>query len=159
MKSLYLTYSLLLSLFLLSCGEEKQQLPSEQIVVEEAPKNQTLFVSNFTDLPSEIDGCSCIFSTDSLAYTKESYLYANDFGKVAFMKINGKITRLEEMQREEKDSLTTFTSYKAEGIEVDVTTSQGKQTGEESQEESGTITIRQEDGQTLTKTFYGQCGC
>lgn len=162
MKPLYLTFLALLTLTLLSCGGEKQQpsiaqpAPEPEKIVED----NTLFISTFTDLPNEIDGCSCLFSSDSVSYANNTYIFANDFAKVSFMQINGKLTKFEQISFIKNDSLSTTASYKSDGgVEIDIETKRGKEMGEESVEETGTITVKQDDGQTITKSIYGACGC
>ncbi|MFY7728626.1 MAG: hypothetical protein ACOVRN_03825, partial [Flavobacterium sp.] len=49
-------------LILISCAKEKA----------ETQKPETFTVNTFTDLPPEIDGCSCIFSEDSCLMQKKN---------------------------------------------------------------------------------------
>lgn len=158
MKLYHLTYSFIIGFILISCGEDKKPVLPEPAPVQES-KPKTLIVGSFTEIPSEIDGCSCNFSADSTAFNNRSYLFVDNMQKTAFMKINGELVKLEETTHQQKDSVNFFSSYKSGSLKVDVEATTGKKTGDESTSQFGTITIQQEDGQKLTKTFYGDCGC
>jgi hypothetical protein len=168
MKPPYFTFLALLTLTLLSCGGEKQQ-PSVALPVPEPEKvieDNTLFISTFDTIPDEISGCGCSFASDSLAYKLNHLLFADDIGEIAYMKINGKITRLtqskdatEENVSIATDSTATHAVYKGNGIEVILDSRKGRDIDYEVWEETGTITVKQDDGQTITKSIYGACGC
>jgi hypothetical protein len=163
MKPLYLTSIALLTLLLLSCGGEKQQpsLPQPAPELEKVIEDKTLVISSFDSIPDDIEGCSCLFSTDSLP-NKNNYLLASKYGgstNFSYMMVNGKMLRLTESERADTDTTSTIAIYKADRIEVGLHLIHGKKTGEESNEETGTITIKQDDGQTITKSIYGACGC
>ena len=156
------TILIIAALALASCGGEKQQTAIEQPIPEpeKVIEDKTLVISSFSELPDEIEGCSCLFSADSLA--KNSYLFASKYGSgtpISYIKVNGKMLRLTESEHTDTDSTSTFAIYKTDGIEVELDIKHGVKTGEESVKENGTITIKKEDGQTITKSIYGACGC
>ncbi len=136
------------SLIFISCAKEKTQ----------SQKSETFTVNTFTDLPPEIDGCSCIFSEDSLSYAKEKYIYANDFAKTSFIKVNGKMIRLTETEHANQNSVTKSKSI-GDGYEVEIKAKVFRTTDLEYNEMEGTMTIKSKKGKTLTKTIYGVCGC
>lgn len=146
---------------LISCQKEKQEsaILTEPEKITAAPEMRPLLLTSFTDVPPEIDGCSCLFSSDSLDFKNNRYLYANDFAEVAFMKINGITVKFKQVSHQEKDSLSTFTIYRAEDLEMSIETKQTKKIDYEVMEETGTITVKRSDGQAITKTIYGVCGC
>ncbi|MFP9100797.1 hypothetical protein ACLI09_17255 [Flavobacterium sp. RHBU_24] len=153
---------------LYSCGGEKQQ-PTNQVTITEPEKvveDHTLVISTFDTVPDEIDGCSCAFASDSIAYKANHLLFADDIGDIAYMKINGKMVRLTQSEHATKendstiiDSTATHALYKAKGIEVILDTQKGRNIDTEVWEETGTIKIKQEDGQTIKRAVYGSCGC
>lgn len=136
------------SLILISCAKEKNQ----------PQKPETFTVNTFTDLPPEIDGCSCIFSEDSLSYAKEKYIYTNDFAATSFIKVNGKMIRLTETKHANPNSLTISKSA-GSGYEVEIKAKVFRTTDLEYNEMKGTMTIKSKKGKTVTKTIYGVCGC
>jgi hypothetical protein len=163
MKPIYLTYIALLTLIATSCGGEKQQPSIAQPVPqpEKVIEDNTLVISSFDSIPDDIEGCSCLFSTDSLP-NKNNYLLASKYGgstNFSYMMVNGKMLRLTESERADTDTTATIAIYKADKIEVEVNLIHGIKTGEESNKETGTITVKQDDGQTITKNIYGECGC
>ncbi|WP_162926905.1 hypothetical protein [Flavobacterium psychrotrophum] len=146
---------------LISCQKEKQEPatltePEKTTAIPEMP---ALLLTSFTDVPSEIDGCSCLFSSDSLDFKNNRYLYANDFAEIAFMKINGTMVKFKQVSHQEKDSLSAFTTYRAKDLEMSIETRQTRKINYEVMEETGTITVKRSDGQAITKTVYGVCGC
>lgn len=136
------------SLILISCAKEKA----------ETQKPETFTVNTFTDLPQEIDGCSCTFSEDSASYAKEKYIYANNFAKTSFIKVNGKMIRLTETEHANPNSVTKYKSI-GDGYEVEIKAKVFRTVDLEYNEMKGTMTIKSKKGKTLTKTIYGVCGC
>ena len=156
-----LTILIIATLSFTSCGGEKQQ-PSIALPIPEPEKiieDKTLVISSFDTIPEEIQGCGCAFAADSLAYKSGRFIFADDIGDTAYMNINGKMVRLKGSKETSADSTAVLAQYTADKIEVKLNVVHGRQIGEESTEETGTITVKQEDGQTITKSIYGECGC
>lgn len=167
MKPLYLTYIALLTL-LFSCGGEKQQpsMPQPAPEPEKVIEYNTLVISSFDSIPDEISGCGCAFASDSLTYKAGNYIFADDIGEIAYMKINGKMVRLTQSKSAAKQTDTTATDtttvdahYKADGIEVILKAQKGKDINYEVWQASGKIIIKQADGQSINRVVYGSCGC
>ena len=137
------------SLIFISCAKEKA----------EAQKPETFTVNTFTDLPPEIDGCSCTFSEDSVSYAKEKYIYANNFAATSFIKINGKLIELTETEHSNPDSLTTVSKSTGGGYKVEIKAKVFRTVDLEYNEMKGTMAIKSKKGKTVTKTIYGGCGC
>lgn len=141
----------ILSFLISSCGKEDKKL--EEI------KSEKLTIDSFNDLPEEIDGCSCLFSSDSAAFNKDKYIYANDFTTTSFMKINGKLVKLTEIEHKDIDSTTVLSTSTGDGFKVEIKAKDKKQIDYELSSKTGTITITDKSGQKITKHFYGECGC
>jgi uncharacterized Rmd1/YagE family protein len=159
MKQILLLIPVTLSL-LTSCQKEKQEtavLPKPETAIEMRPLLLTSFAE--AEIPTEIDGCSCFLSTDSLDYKNNRYLYAGDLQESAFMMVNGTMVKFSRSSYTEKDSLNSVSTYKAENIKLTIESTTTKQTDYESRQEEGTITVERSDGQAITKTFFGECGC
>ena len=100
---------------------------------------------------------SCYFSKNKADFESEKYIYADDFGRAAYIKINGKMVKI---PMEEKD-------FNPEGFEKSVSGEdyeiylKGKQT--ESLDEvfqiEGELTVRDKTGKTFKTPIYGECGC
>jgi len=147
MKLFYI--SLGICFMMIACGKDK---PDTQ-------KQKTITIDSFTDLPGEIDGCSCVFSEDSVSYAKGLYIYGNDFAETSFMKIDGKLVRLMETEHSKPDSLTTISKSEGAGYKVEISATIIHTTDLEYNEMKGSITIKSSRGQAVTKTIYGACGC
>lgn len=147
MKPFYI--SLGICLIMIACGKDKP----------DAQKQETITIESFTDLPKEIDGCSCLFSEDSVSYARGQYIYANDFAKTSFMKIDGKLVRLTETEHSNPDSLTIVSKNTGGGYKIEIRAKIIHTTDLEYNEMKGFIIVKSSNGQTVTKTIYGGCGC
>jgi hypothetical protein len=121
--------------------------------------DKELIIDSFFEFPSEIDGCSCYFSNDSNEFKSGKYIYVNDFADVSFLKINGKIVKFNQTKYSKIDSLTTKVEAIEEDYKLFMTIIKGKETGEETQLQTGTIILQSKEGKKIVKTFYGECGC
>ena len=152
---------IIIILSLASCGGEKPQASTEQPITpqEEVIEDKTLVISIFDTIPDEISGCGCAFAADSIAYKSGHFIFVDDIRDVGYMNINGKMVQLKGNKETSADSTTVLADYKVDKIEVKLNFVHGRQIGEESTEETGTITVKQDDGQIITKSIYGACGC
>lgn len=121
--------------------------------------NQALSIDTFSTFPPEIDGCSCYFSNDSTEFNKREYIYMNDFAQTSFLKINGVLTKFTQTDFNEVNKTTTVAKAKSDKYEMTIEVIDGKQSGYETSLKSGTIKLTDKNGKTITKTFYGECGC
>ena len=141
-----------------SCGSDKSNKNAKQEIEPEA-EDYVLTVDTFSTFPPEIDGCSCYFSNDSLEFKQGKYIYMSDFDKTSFLKINNDLVKFTKTSREEIDSLNVKETYKSEGFELTIQIKQLTKNGYETWLNTGTITLSDKKGNTLTKSFYGECGC
>jgi hypothetical protein len=153
MKSIYIL--LCVSLLLTACGKDKSETQETKTSV----KTEIFTVDTFTDLPAQIDGCSCTFSEDSVSYAENKYIYADDFVKTSFIKIDGKLIELTETEHSDPDSLTIVSKSTGGGYKVEIRATIIHTTDLEYNEMKGTITIRNAKQKTVTKKIYGVCGC
>ncbi len=144
--------------FLIACRQgnsNKNVTQSEKIKFDD----QALTIDNFSTFPPEIDGCSCYFSNDSTEFKKGEYVYMNDYAQTSFLKINGILTKFTQTDFKEIDSLRVKAKYKSDNYEMTIDTKDGIQNGDETWLKTGTIKLTDKKGKTVTKTFYGECGC
>jgi len=143
---------------LLTCGQNnsnKSIAQTDNIVVDK----QVITIDTFSTFPPEIDGCSCYFSNDSTEFKKGEYIYMNDYAETSFLKINGILTKFNQTDFKEIDSLNTIAKYKSDNYEMTIESKDGIQNGDETWIKTGRITLTDKKGKTVTKTFYGECGC
>jgi hypothetical protein len=122
-------------------------------------KNQELTIGTFSNFPPEIDGCSCCYSKDSLDFKNGSYLYANDFEQTSFLNINGILTKFIQSEWKELNKTTRTAKAKSDQYELTIEIHDVRKNGDETWINTGTITVKDKNGNRTTRTFYGECGC
>lgn len=116
-----------------------------------------ILVENFS-FPKEIKECSCYFAKNKADFEAEKYIYADDAGKTAYMKLDGKrlVLNLISSSDMEVDELLT---KEIENEDYKISVKGKKIKGEEALLFEGTLTIEKPDGTTETMPIYGECGC
>lgn len=145
-------------IFLMACGQSnsnKNETPAENKISDD----QIITLDTFSIFPPEIEGCSCYFSNDSTEFKKGEYIYMNDYFQLSFLKINGELIKFTQTDYKEIDSLNVVAKYKGDKYEMIIETKDGIQNGDETWLKTGTIKLTDQKGQTITKSFYGECGC
>lgn len=113
----------------------------------------------FSDLPSDIAGCTCMFSLDSTNYNANKYVYVNDFAQIAYMKLDGQMNKLTLSDKSKFDNKSINAIYLNDSYEVEIEIQDRIKGGYESTINIGIITVKNKAGQKSTKAFYGICGC
>ena len=144
--------------FFFACGQNDSNNNVTQ-VDNTTIDNQVLTIDTFATFPPEIDGCSCYFANDSTEFKKGEYIYMNDFAQTSFLKINGLLTKFTQIDFKDIDSLNVKAKYKSDNFEMSIEVKDGPQNGDETMLKTGTIKLTHKNGQTITRTFYGECGC
>ena len=139
-----------------ACGQRNS---NKNIERADHVNSQVLSIDTFSAIPPEIEGCSCYFSNDSTEFKKAEYIYMNDFAQISFLKINGVLTKFTQTDYKKVSKTTTIAKAKSDLYEITVEVKDGKQNGYETSFKSGTIRLTDKNGKTITKTFYGECGC
>ncbi len=156
-KNLPTFLTVIMLTFLFACGQSNTNEKANNAVSN--TDNRTLSIDTFSTFPPEIDGCSCYFSNDSTELQKHNYIYANDYAETSFLKINGVMIKFTQTDFKEIDSLNVKAKYKSDNYELTIESKDGIQNGDETRLKSGIIKLTDKKGKTLTKTFYGECGC
>jgi hypothetical protein len=156
LQSSVLTIIILTLLF--SCGQAKTNKDVSHID-SKSIEQQSISIDSFSDFPQEIDGCSCYFSNDSTDFYNKQYIYVNDFAQTSFLKINGVMTKFTQTEYKEIDEENVKAKYTSDNFEMTIEVKDGIHNGDETMLKTGTITLTDKNGKTVTKTFYGECGC
>lgn len=157
-KSLPAIFSVISLTFFVACGQGNSGKNVAQTDNLTTPGHE-LIIDTFSTFPPEIEGCSCNFSNNPEEFKKGEYIYINDYADISFLKINGILTRFTQTDFTNVDSTTTIVKAKSEPYELIIEVKEGKQSGEESSFKSGTIKLTDKHNKTVTKTFFGECGC
>lgn len=152
---------------LVSCKKEQQTTTtsaskdSTAIVQDSATTNLSgngkILVENFP-FPKEIKECSCYFAKNKADFEAEKFIYADDAGKTAYMKLDGKrlaMNLISSSDMEVEEEL----SKEIESDDYKISVKGKKIKGEEALLFQGTLTIEKADGTVITMPIYGECGC
>lgn len=132
---------------------EKDKISNSKKVVE-----KKITLEKFSTFPPEIDGCSCYFSKDSIDFSKEKYIFANDFAETSFLKINGKFIKFTQISKVDMKTYEKV-KYQSEEYEMNLELKEGKQNGDETTLQSGKVNVKDKNGNEIETEFYGECGC
>ncbi|PIF44536.1 hypothetical protein CLU96_1512 [Chryseobacterium sp. 52] len=108
--------------------------------------------------PKEIKECSCYFARNKADFEAEKYIYADDAGKTAYMKLDGKrlaMNLISSSDMEVDEELTK--EIESDNYKISVKGKKIKR--EEALLFEGTLTIEKPDGTVETIPVYGECGC
>ena len=124
-----------------------------------AQQKDQLFKLDFLNkIPTEIDGCSGLFTYDTTSLKKKRYIIVTDLQEFAFIKVNGKQIMLKQIQNKQLTKMTFKTIYKGDGYTIILTTTIGKKLDIEGSLEMGTLEILKESYKLLIK-IHGESGC
>ena len=165
MKKLMIIASLMM---MFSCKKEEQiteskPLTTDSLQVETDSMNvgtaETLNQINLETFgfPAEVNGCSCYFSKNKEDFDQEKYIYIDDYGNNAYLKIDGKTVKI-KMKEGDFDPDNFSKVIKNEEISVTI---QGKKVNEleEVMMFEGTMTVENKKGEKTITPIYGECGC
>lgn len=158
--------TIFLALVLVACKKDKPadsaSTPNDSLTtIQDSVKTNipsgTISVETFS-FPKEIKECSCSFAKNKADFESEQYIYADDAGKTAYMKLDGKKLALNlisssDMEVEER------LSKEVENEEYKISIKGKKIKNEEALLFEGTLTIEKPDGTAVTLPIYGACGC
>ena len=156
-----------LSAFLLiACKKEKETISGSEkkdsvTVVQDTVKAETssgaILVETFP-FPKEIKECSCYFAKNKADFENEKYIYADDAGKTAYMKLDGKRLAMNLISSSDME-VDEQLSKEIESGDYKISIQGKKIKGEEALLFEGTIRIEKPDGTVVTLPIYGECGC
>ena len=155
-------------LMLFSCQKEGQiteaigvPKDSSYIVVDSAniqnPGNLNQIKLETFGFPGEVNGCSCYFAKNKEDFENEKYIYIDDYGNNAFLKIDGNTVKIKMKEGDfDPDNFSKF--IKNDDFSVTI---QGKKVDEleEVMMFQGTMTVENKKGEKTITPIYGECGC
>lgn len=107
--------------------------------------------------PPEAEGCSCYFSENREELENQNYIYVDDYGNNAFLKINGKQVKIKMNEGDfDPDNFSKTISNDDYTVKIN-----GKKVNEleEVMMFQGTMTVENKNGESVTTPIYGECGC
>lgn len=155
-KQTSILFSIIICLLLSACWHMNE--PKENKLEAKA-----ITIQEFSKIPSEIDGCSCYFSSNQKAFNQKQYIIVTNLDSLAFMTIDNQLTKLKLIKSTaEPHAFTDFDHVEIFGnneYKVTIDIKYKKSSGDETWIDEGSITIKRKDGQKLVTKFYGECGC
>jgi hypothetical protein len=163
MKYLIIFFSAFL---LIACKKDKETVQNSTAtdslnLVKNSAKTGTASGKILVDIipfPKEIKECSCYFARNKADFEAEKYIYADDAGKTAYMKLDGKrlaMNLISSSDMEVDEELTK--EIESDNYKISI---KGKKIkSEEALLFEGTLTIEKPDGTVETLPIYGECGC
>ena len=163
MKYLIIFFSAFL---LVACKKEKETVSNpiqkdSLNIAQDSAKTDSVPANVLADVfpfPKEIKECSCYFARNKADFENEKYIYADDAGKTAYMKLDGKriaMNLISSSDMEVDEELTK--EIENENYKISVRGKKIKH--EEVLLFEGTLTIEKPDGSITTMPIYGECGC
>jgi hypothetical protein len=163
MKKLFIIALLML---LFSCTKE-EKISGELLLTSDSlkvAKDSLQLKTNWDQIdletfafPAEVNGCSCYFSKNKEDLANEKYIYIDDYGNSAFLKIAGKLVKF---KMEEGDFDPENFSKEISNEEYKVTIVGKKvQELEEVMMFEGSMTVENKKGEKTITPIFGECGC
>jgi len=151
---------------LIGCKKDKETVSPQKsgdslTIVQDSIKNESsagkISVEEFP-FPTEIKECSCYFAKNKSDFENEKYIYADDAGKTAYMKLDGKRLAMNLISSSDMEADEEL-SKEIESGEYKISVKGKKIKNEEALLFQGTLTIEKPDGTIVTMPIYGECGC
>ncbi|MEC3877406.1 hypothetical protein [Chryseobacterium salviniae] len=138
-----------------SASVDSSKIVKDSVSTDLSPKK--IAVETFP-FPTEIKECSCYFAKSKADFLAEKYIYADDAGKTAYMKLDGKRLALNLISSSDMETDEEL-SKEIENDDYKISVQGKKIKGEEALLFEGTLTIEKPDGTVVTMPIYGECGC
>ena len=151
---------------LVGCKKDKEAVSSQpsqdsltivQDSAQSEASSETISVEAFP-FPTEIKECSCYFAKNKADFENEKYIYADDAGKTAYMKLDGKRLAMNLISSSDMEADEEL-SKEIESGDYKISVKGKKIKNEEALLFQGILTIEKPDGTTVTMPIYGECGC
>jgi len=163
MKYLIIFFSAFL---LIGCKKEKETVsnstPKDSVnVVQDSVKTDSASGKILVDIfpfPKEIKECSCYFAKNKADFENEKYIYADDAGKTAYMKLDGKRIAMNLISSSDME-VDEELNKEIENENYKISVKGKKIKTEEVLLFEGTLTIEKPDGTIVKMPIYGECGC
>lgn len=153
---------------ILNGSETNESLPNENKEKKDVICNyDEIKINPISEWPDEIGGCTCTYSFDRDKW-KTVILSMDDNPGVAYMNINGNLTRLTTDQIPDQDDYgwgneCLIASQQCKTIEKERRPADlpvGSEDGDEVWEQKCTLTLKMKNHQTILKRqLYADCGC
>ena len=148
-----------------SCKKEKDNVSENSEIVKndsidqakaDSAKIVKTTVQTFA-IPPEVQGCSCLFAKNKEDLKNGKYVYVDDYGSTAYIKLEDKLIQI-PMREGDFDPSDFSKVIKNSEVAVIIKGKKVKEAGEKTIFE-GEMMIETKDGSRSTIPIYGECGC
>lgn len=154
--------------FLFSCAKDEKIVENTGEISDSVIVVQDSAASNGTEIPAqinietfgfppEVSGCSCYFSKNKEDFQDEKFVYIDDYGNNAYLKIEGKTIKI-PMKEGDFDPENFNKSIKNDEFTITIKGKKIKEF-EEVMMFEGTMTVENKNGEKTVTPIYGECGC
>ncbi|RKS97335.1 hypothetical protein [Chryseobacterium defluvii] len=164
MKYLIITFS---AFMLIACKKDRETISNHSSADSLTMIRDSVNVDTVADgkilievipFPKEIKECSCYFAKNKADFEAEKYIYADDAGKTAYMKLDGKRLAMNLISSNDME-VDEELSKEIENENYKISVKGKKIKSEEALLFEGTLTIEKADGTVISTPIYGECGC
>lgn len=107
--------------------------------------------------PPEVDGCSCYFAKNKEDFTNEKYIYIDDYGKTAYLKMDNQLQKV-SIKEDDLDPENFQKEIKNDELTIKISGKKVKEL-EEVMMFEGSMEVTLKNGKKSTVPIYGECGC
>jgi hypothetical protein len=132
---------------------------SEKIIVFSDGASKKTPMDAFTELPSEINGCAGYFAESEKELAEKKYIYADDRDTIAFIKINGIMTKFTLSKPDATEKPQPMQIWKNKDYELNIII-KTTQKADQVQKQEGVLILKPNEGSgTVVKKIYGERRC
>jgi hypothetical protein len=158
-KALWIILTTMALIFIFACGQQSTENKSTVQTPTLKHPERKMEIDTFSAFPPEIDGCYCNYAKDSIEFRRGEYIFMSDFAQIYFLTINGELTKFTQTNSIAIGEGEIFVEAKSDIYEMTIEEKEISQNGDESWLRTGTITLTDLNGKTISTSFYGECGC
>lgn len=140
---------------LAACGGEGKE--KREIIISTA-SDKTISIDPITKFPPEIDGCASYYAASKKDFEEKKYLYVDNRGDLAYVKINGVLTKFTRNSPDTSGKRTSKQVWENKDYELTIILKNLKQIDEVTEQE-GVMILKPKKGAPVVKKLIGECGC
>ena len=128
-------------------------------------RDKQISLDSFKKIPTEIDGCSCLFAENDLKYKNQEYIFASNFDSIGFISVENKLIKLSLTEKKYKPNTVENEdyncTYEGEGYKVivNIKADKTKRDSDETWWNLGSIKVENKEGEEIEKSLVGESGC
>lgn len=151
LTSTVITFSCIILLFIVF----ESSIKKNNLIEITMPQEDIILVETFNEIPDLIDGCGCDFYLTEKDMQEKRYVFVNNFSKIGFVKING---RLEQFNLKAMEQKASSYHYVNDSYELSIQILKKESSNPEESKVFGVVQIKK-NKHKVEKNVIGYCGC